>query len=194
MVKFVLYRFCIADLQISNYTVEFKLYEVVIMNENIDNTNDKKSKKPGYDIMTVMSTTLAFLILTAAAAIIFVLAVKQTSGNDAVNADTDIQGIEVDNTDAQPEITNDEVNPPAEEARDIDSETSLREHVVGTLTIVSDVNIRDNPDTDESNVIRVAKAEETFEYIGLADNGNWYIVLLDDSTSGYVYKGYVSVN
>ena len=159
--------------------------------ENRHDTYSKEKMKPGYDIMTVMSTTTALLILTVAASIIFVLVINLTKGNNNNNVNNNVlQGIETESTDVEVDNT-----PPdtyvEEEPVQI---TETQEPTLGTLTIVSDVNVRDNPDTDNSNVIKVAKAEETYEYLGLADYGNWYIILLEDGTKGYVYKGYVSTN
>ena len=64
----------------------------------------------------------------------------------------------------------------------------------GTLTIVSNVNVRDNPTTQGSNVIKVAKEGETYEYTGTAEDDNWYIIRLEDGSTGYIFKKYVSVD
>ena len=61
------------------------------------------------------------------------------------------------------------------------------------LTVVSNVNVRDNPNTSGTNVIKVAKAGETYECVGTAGDGNWYEIVLDDGTHGYVYTDYVKV-
>lgn len=161
--------------------------------ENRHDTYSKEKKNPGYDIMTVMSTTLALLILVAAASIIIVLVINQTrvSNNNNINNNV-AQGIETESS----HIESDDIQPDSDSEEDtaLNNEVQVQVQTVGTLTIVSDVNVRDNPDTDNSNVIKVAKASETYEYIGLADSGNWYIILLEDGTNGYVYKGYVSTN
>lgn len=165
--------------------------ENINTNKKKDNrdTYNKKHKEAGYDIMTVMSTATAFLILTAAVSIVFVLVIKQTSVKNVNNVNNNI---------AQSEETCDDSGDGAEaaadaaEAAETNAEIQSGERSIGTITIVSDVNIRDNPDTDNSNVIKVAKASETYEYLGMADYNNWYIILLEDGTKGYVYKGYVS--
>lgn len=164
-----------------------------LMNSGVDNpdTYNKEKKNPGYDIMTVMSTTTAFLILTVAASIIFVLVINLTKINNNNNANNNVlQGIETESAVAEVEV----IQPDTSVEEEPVQNTEIQEQTLGTLTIVSDVNIRDNPDTDNSNVIKVAKATETYEYLGLADYGNWYIILLEDGTKGYVYKGYVSAN
>lgn len=159
--------------------------------EDRHDTYKKEQRESRYDIMTVMSTVMGILILTAAVSIIFVLVIKQTTGNNgnANNANSNI----VQNEDVDDNIGDDsETGNDSVEVVETNVETHNSEQSIGTLTIVSDVNIRDNPDTDNSNVIKVAKADETYEYLGLADYGNWYIILLEDGTKGYVYKGYVS--
>lgn len=160
--------------------------------DNPDTYNkDKKEKKnPGYDIMTVMSTTTAFLILTVAASIVFVLVINLTKANNNNANNNVLQGIETASADVEVDDTQPDTYVEEEPVQNIEAQ----EQTLGTLTIVSDVNIRDNPDTDNSNVIKVAKASETYEYLGLADYGNWYIILLEDGTKGYVYKGFVSAN
>lgn len=160
-------------------------------NPDTYNKDNKEKKNPGYDIMTVMSTTTAFLILTVAASIVFVLVINLTKANNNNNSNNNVlQGIETESADVEV----DNVQPDTYVEEEPVQNTEIQEQTLGTLTIVSDVNIRDNPDTDNSNVIKVAKATETYEYLGLADYGNWYIILLEDGTKGYVYKGYVSAN
>lgn len=66
----------------------------------------------------------------------------------------------------------------------------------GSLVIAKNVNIRDNPSTEGSKVIRVAKAGESYEYTELAGGGSWYRILLPDDAGyeyGYVYGEYVTI-
>lgn len=160
-------------------------------NHSDSNKSDTKKRKYGYDIMTIMSTAAAFLIVVAAASLAIVLVVKNNSTNTETNSSIVQNGIPYS---GQIIVADDEPDTPPEETVNVINEPNLEDITVGSLTIVSDVNIRDNPDTDNSNVIKVAKASEIYNYIGLADQGNWYIVLLEDGVRGYVYKGYVSVN
>lgn len=62
-----------------------------------------------------------------------------------------------------------------------------------TLTIVDNVNVRDNPSTSGTNIIKVAKEGETYECYGSAGDGSWYEIRLEDGTTGYVYQDYVTV-
>lgn len=152
------------------------------------NTDKKYGSKPGYDIMTVMSTAIAFLILAVVASIVFVLVVRRNT-NDA-DAISNIAQNEEPVIDTSDNLPDNEPYTVAQADIDIPDETPS----IGTLTIISDVNIRDNPDTDNSNVIKVAKASETYEYLGLAGEGHWYIIFLEDGTKGYVSKKYVTTD
>ncbi len=61
-----------------------------------------------------------------------------------------------------------------------------------TLTIDSNVNVREKPSTS-SNKLKVAQAGETYTCYGTAGDGTWYEIVLEDGTTGYVFKDYVSV-
>lgn len=61
------------------------------------------------------------------------------------------------------------------------------------LTIKSNVNVRDQPGTSGTNVLRVAKAGETYACNGSTEDGEWYEIVLEDGTVGYVFQEYVSV-
>ena len=64
----------------------------------------------------------------------------------------------------------------------------------GSLIIVSNVNVRDKPSTQGTNVIKVAKAGETYEYTNVEPGGEWYEIILEDGSIGYVFKDYIEVN
>lgn len=61
-----------------------------------------------------------------------------------------------------------------------------------TLTIDSNVNVREKPSTS-SDKLKVAQAGETYTCYGTAGDGSWYEIVLEDGTTGYVFKDYVSV-
>lgn len=60
----------------------------------------------------------------------------------------------------------------------------------GRIQILSNVNVRNQPTTEGSEVMMVAKAGETYEYYELVDDA-WYHIKLDDGKEGYVSKKYV---
>lgn len=67
-----------------------------------------------------------------------------------------------------------------------------QEEIAGKLQIIKNVNIRTQPDTENSKILGVAESGEVYEYYGLV-NEAWYHIRLDDGQDAYVYKEYVSV-
>ncbi len=61
------------------------------------------------------------------------------------------------------------------------------------LTIVSNVNVRDQPSTSGTNVLKVAKAGETYVCNGSTEDGQWYEIVLEDGTTGYVFHEYIAI-
>lgn len=64
---------------------------------------------------------------------------------------------------------------------------------ISRLTIKSNVNVRDQPSTSGTNVLKVAKEGETYDCNGSTDNGEWYEIVLEDGTVGYVFHEYISI-
>lgn len=60
----------------------------------------------------------------------------------------------------------------------------------GRIQILSNVNVRNKPTTEGSEVMMVAKTGETYEYYELVD-GAWYHIKLEDGREGYVSEKYV---
>lgn len=60
----------------------------------------------------------------------------------------------------------------------------------GRLQILSNVNVRNAPTTEGSEVLMVAKQGETYEYYELVDDA-WYRIKLEDGGEGYVSSKYV---
>lgn len=60
----------------------------------------------------------------------------------------------------------------------------------GRIQILSNVNVRNKPTTEGSEVMMVAKTGETYEYYELVD-GAWYHIALEDGRDGYVSEKYV---
>ena len=60
----------------------------------------------------------------------------------------------------------------------------------GRIQILSNVNVRNKPTTEGSEVMMVAKQGETYEYFELADD-SWYHIKLEDGREGYVSAKYV---
>lgn len=165
--------------------VRKKVYE-----EWDDEEDDDEDEDDGFSIMTIVSVVMAFLILAVAAFLIFSMVRQQPVkdyGEDAQEEqDSDGEDNEYDGEDG-------EISDVAGNGEDT-QEPADGMQPVGTLSIVSNVNVRDNPSTEGTNIIKVAKEGETYEYIGTAQDGNWYIILLEDGSTGYVFEQYVSVD
>lgn len=65
----------------------------------------------------------------------------------------------------------------------------------GTLVTTTEVNIRDNPSKQGTNVIKKAKKGESYTYTEAVEGGTWYRILLSDDGGdyGYVFGEYVEV-
>lgn len=62
-----------------------------------------------------------------------------------------------------------------------------------TLTVIHNVNVRDNPSTYGTNVLKVAQEGETYTSYGSSDGGEWYEIILEDGSVGYVFHEYISI-
>lgn len=67
-----------------------------------------------------------------------------------------------------------------------------QQEIAGKLQIIKNVNIRTQPDTQNSQILGVASVGEVYEYYGLVSD-SWYHIRLSDGREAYVYKDYVTV-
>lgn len=75
-----------------------------------------------------------------------------------------------------------------------DEEENTGNNTIGSIVVIENVNIRTKPDTNDSEILGVARKDEIYDYYGYADgNDNWIHIKVDDTTDGYVYKSYVSI-
>ena len=81
---------------------------------------------------------------------------------------------------------------PMQWERRADEVTEQQEdQMAGKIQVIKNVNIRNQPDKENSSVLGVAKAGEVYEFYELV-NDNWYHIRLNDGSDGYVYKEYVN--
>ena len=66
------------------------------------------------------------------------------------------------------------------------------ESAAGKLQIIKNVNMRNQPSTENSSILGVAKTGEVYEYYELVGD-SWYHIRLSDGSEAYVYKEYVDV-
>lgn len=62
------------------------------------------------------------------------------------------------------------------------------------VTVIENVRVRDYPSTSDSNVLKVAQEGEVYPYRGNTDDEQWYEILLEDGSVGYVFHEYVTVD
>lgn len=76
------------------------------------------------------------------------------------------------------------------EQADGEEEDGTSPDTLGRIQILSNVNVRNKPTTEGSEVMMVAKTGETYEYYELVDDA-WYHIKLEDGKEGYVSAKYV---
>lgn len=144
--------------------------------EDYDDIEDEEEEDGKNRLITIMIAGMAFLILAIAAFVGFRL-IRNLPIRNYGSGQKSI--VKEDESDAweDGEFT-------GEEAGDISA---------GTIVIQSNVNVRDNPSTENSQILKVAKAGEHYEYLGMSEDGSWYIVLLEDGSKAYIFKDYAAV-
>ncbi|MCM1253462.1 MAG: zinc-ribbon domain-containing protein [Clostridium sp.] len=149
-----------------------------------DDEDDDDEEDDGPDIITIITVVMGILILVVAAALVFLHFINIPIADYGKSLEQDIEenGDDGNNGEMPPEEGNEE-NP-----GDVDDEP-----FIGTLSIIDNVNVRDNPSKEGTNIIKVAKAGETYQYTGTVDDGSWYAIILEDGSTGYVFAEYVSV-
>ncbi len=125
-------------------------------------------------MFTIVSVVMAILIFAIAAFLIFTAVRNRPIKN---------YGESIQNEQENEGASNGE-----EQAENAGAEST---QVIGTLSIVSNVNVRDYPSTEGTNIIKVAKAGDMYQYCGKSEDNNWYQILLEDGSTGYVFFEYV---
>lgn len=161
--------------------VKKRVYEEWDEDEEDD---DDEESGGGADVMTIITVVMGMLILVVASALVFLYFKNSPIKNygESIEAQEEENGDGGNDMEAQPEENG------GENIGKADGEESG-----GTLSIISNVNVRDNPSKEGTNIIKVAKAGETYQYTGTVDDGSWYAIILEDGSTGYVFAEYVSV-
>lgn len=77
-----------------------------------------------------------------------------------------------------------------EEGETGEGDEEMSGDVQGRIQILSNVNVRNKPTTEGSEVLMVARTGEIYEYYELV-NDAWYHIKLEDGAEGYVSQKYV---
>lgn len=138
---------------------------------------DDDDEDEGVDVITIMTAVVGCVLLIVVAVLGYHLYRQYIPKNyeklaeESEDEDAVIQGQEM------------------EEGQTWDEEVSE-----SYITVIKNVNVRDNPSTSDSNILKVAKEGETYPYRGSTSGGEWYEILLEDGTVGYVFHEYVTVD
>ena len=148
--------------------------------EDWDDDEDWEDEEEGVDVITVM-TAIVGCVLLAVIAVLGYHMYRQYMPKD-YGAEENMQ----DGEDKEDELPGQGM-----EAGRFDDENG--EADVFTITVIHNVNVRDNPSTSGTNVLKVAQEGETYTSVGSVEGGQWYEILLEDGSSGYVFHEYVTV-
>ena len=132
-----------------------------------DYEEDEDDEDSGDSRMKIVTVILGIVVVAIALAIGFILWQRNSTSQYERPEEEVEQGEESDG-----------------EENEISADTQ------GRLQILSNVNVRNKPTTEGSEVMMVAKAGETYEYYELVD-GAWYHIKLEDGRDGYVSEKYV---
>ena len=155
--------------------------------EDWDDEEDEES----VDVLTIMTVAVGCILLVIIAVLGFNLFQRYMPKNydraarEQEEQGEDVEGEEESGEDGQQLAEDNHEDAGAEVSED-----------GGTLVIVSNVNVRDNPDTQGTKVIKVAQAGESYDYTEVVGGGMWYKVLLPDEADydfGYVYADYIKL-
>ena len=149
--------------------------------EEEDWDDDDWDDEEGVDIITIMTAIVGCVILVVVAMLGYHLYRQYVPKNyDSLSEDSGEERQEQETDERQQGQT-------TEDTAIDESEANY------TLTVIQNVNVRDNPSTSGTNVLKVAKKGETYPCYDSVQDESWYKILLEDGTIGYVYHEYVTV-
>ena len=144
--------------------------------------DDWDDEEESVDLITIMTAVVGCVLLVVVAVLGYHMYQRYVPKNygdaaqESEDAEIDITGQELEGQQSQDELSSSEV---------------ISDHYVA---VIKNVNVRDNPSTTDSNVLKVAQAGEVYPYAGKTEDGEWIEILLDDNSVGYVFHEYVTVN
>lgn len=149
--------------------------------EDWDDEDDWDEEEEGTDIITIMTAVVGCILLVVVAVLGYHLYrqyAPRNYGDAAQQREDDVQ--------------EEQQGQETEGGWEVEiSEPEMSSNF--TLTVTHNVNVRDNPSTSGSNIIKVAQEGETYSCNGSVEGGEWYEILLEDGTVGYVFHEYVTV-
>lgn len=149
---------------------------------------DDWDDEEGVDIITIMTVVVGCVLLIVVAFLGYRL-YKQHAPKDYE------KGAEVQQDEAAADEDDGEQKEPQE--TDGTGEQSVTDgDGSGTymITVIHNVNVRDQPSTTGTNILTVAQEGDVFTCYGTTEDGQWYEIRLEDGTPGFVFHEYISVD
>lgn len=148
----------------------------------------------GVDVITIMTAIVGCAVLIVVAVLGFNLYKQYMPKAYSDVAEQEKEGEEEEQQQEQGEEHSQDEGQEQESDQTIETETGAADRETSTLTVTSEtVNVRDQPSTSGTTVLKKAHRGETYACYGSAGDGSWYEILLEDGTTGYVSGDYVSV-
>lgn len=147
--------------------------------------NDWDEEEEGVDIITIMTAVVGCVLLVVVAILGYHLYQQYGPGN--YEREEELSEDE-ENTFFDQEL-GEEQGQEQEQEQTSGAEVSDR-----VVTVIENVRVRDYPSTSDSNVLKVAKEGEVYPYQGSTEDEQWYEILLEDGSVGYVFHEYVTVD
>ena len=152
--------------------------------------DDEDEDEESVDVLTIMTVAVGCILLVIVAVLGYNLYQRYVPKNYDRAAEEQQEEDGEEEQDGEEEGDGDGQS--LEEQQGDDEEEPFEEAASGTLVTTAEVNIRDNPGTQGTTVIKKAKKGDSYEYIEAVEGGAWYQILLPDE-DGYEY-GYVSAD
>lgn len=162
--------------------------------EDEDYEEDDWDDGEGVDVITIMTAIVGCAVLIVVAVLGFNLYKQYMPKAYSDVAEQEKEGEEEEQQQEQGEEHSQDEGQEQESDQTIETETGAADRETSTLTVTSEtVNVRDQPSTSGTTVLKKAHRGETYACYGSAGDGSWYEILLEDGTTGYVSGDYVSV-
>lgn len=142
--------------------------------------DDWDDEEEGTDIITIMTIIVGCILLVVVAVLGYHLYQQYAPKN-------------YENAAEEPE--DEEIGEQEQTGQEVDEDWDDNEMETFTVTVIrNDVNVRDNPSTTGTNILKKAQNGETYTCYGSVESGEWYEILLEDGSIGYVFHEYVTVD
>ena len=162
-----------------------------------DDWDDDDDDEESVDVLTIMTVAVGCILLVIVAVLGYNLYQRCVPKNyDKIAEEQQEKEAEEGEEGEENEDGDTEGGQALEEQPDEDGEEMSESASGGTLVTIADVNIRDNPSTQGTTVIKKAKKGDSYEYIEAVEGGAWYQILLpdeDDYEYGYVSADYIEI-